>query len=348
MRISVSAGAVALLATVTATSSSALANEIVFNVFTGPSHYINGPFKAWAKDVERVTSGRVTVKFLPTNAAPPPKQVDAVVSGQFDAAFVFNAFTAKLAPGPQFGLLPFVLRGNAEQGSVAYWRTYNKFFGAKNELKRIGVHILSVFQFPGGQHYSGTDTPISSIADLKTRKIWALAGTPSRTLKLAGVNHVSGPAARVNEFTQTNVVDGLISITLDAVRAFGAQSFVKSATIMKGALQAASFTMIISDKKWTSISEADRKAITEISGEKIARAVGKSADKADEDTVAEMKKAGIKFVDASAAFEDELEKAGQPLTDAWIKKVKAKGIDGKAVIANYKDEVKKLQASQKK
>ncbi|MGE3247611.1 MAG: TRAP transporter substrate-binding protein DctP, partial [Beijerinckiaceae bacterium] len=248
----------AILAGVFANSGARAATEIVFNAFTGPRHHAMEGFKWWADQVAKVTEGRVTVKILPTSAAPPPKQIDGVVSGQFDAAYIFNGFTDRRAVGPQFGLLPFMLNANAEIGSVAYWRTYQKYFASKKEFDKIGIHLLSMFHFPGNYFHSGDDTPITSIADMKKRKMWALAGTASRVLKNAGVNHVSGPAARVNEFTQTNVVSGLAGISFDGVRSFGALSFVKSSTVLPDSLVAPCFLMFISAKKWNSISEADR------------------------------------------------------------------------------------------
>ena len=320
------------------------ANEVVFNVFPGPRHHANVPFRAWAAEVEKVTSGRVHIKFLPTSAAPPPKQIDGVVSGQFDAAFIFNGFTAKRAVGPQFGMLPFLLNADAEIGSVAYWRTYQKFFASKKEFDKIGIRILSMFHFPGNNIYSGTDTPIRSIADMKSRKMWALAGTPSHLLKNAGVNHVSGPAARVNEFTQTNVVDGLAGISFDGVRGFGALSFVKSATILDDKLMAPTFLMFISEKKWQTFSPEDQKAITAISGEKVARAVGAQSDVAEEVGRKALVDAKVEFIKGSPAFEAELKKAGQPIVTGWIGRAKKLGVDGQEVIRFYKAEVEKLKA----
>ena len=135
----------------------AAATEIVFNVFTGPRHFINDPFKAWAREIQEATKGRVTVKFLPTSAAPPPKQIDGVVSGQFDAAFVFHGFTAKRAVGPQFGILPFVLDGNAEAGSIAYQRAYDKFFGTKNEFGKVGLNLVGADGSAVGVDIGGTN-----------------------------------------------------------------------------------------------------------------------------------------------------------------------------------------------
>lgn len=336
--------AAAVIASVAMVSPATAATEIVLNVFTGPQHFVNDPFKAWAKDVQDVTKGRVTVKFLPTNAAPPPRQMDGVISGQFDAAFIFNGFTAKRALGPQFGILPFVQLGSAENSSVAYWRTYQRFFGPKNEFGKFRIRVLSMFLFPGGNFHSNDATPIHSIEEMKKRKMWALAGTPSRVLKVAGVNHVSGPAARINEFTQTNVVDGLASLSFDAVRAFGAMSFVKTSTYTEGKLQTATFLFFISEKKWAQISAEDQKAILSVSGEKLARAVGKRADRAEMESRQAMEKSGIKVMKAKPEFAAELKKAGQFLVDDWIKAVKTRGVDGKAVLDAYEAEQKKLAA----
>ncbi|MCC2098434.1 MAG: TRAP transporter substrate-binding protein DctP [Hyphomicrobiales bacterium] len=318
------------------------ATEIVFNVFTGPRHFLNDPIKAWAKDITAKTSGRVTFKFLPTNAAPPPKQIDAVVSGQFDGAFIFHGFTARRAVGPQFGILPFLQNTPAEVSSAAYYNTWKKFFGDKKEFARVGIRILTMFQFTGGNFHSGDETPITSIAEMKKRKMWALAGANSRLLKAAGVNHVSGPAARVNEFTQTNVVDGLATMTNDAVRAFGAMSFVKRTTITKSKMSAASFALFVSEKKWKQISAEDQKIILALSGEKLAAAVGKRSDRADDEAAVAMKKAGIKFINDDGKFEAELRKVGAPLIANWISAAKKKGVDGQAVIDMYVAEQKRL------
>ena len=163
------------------------------NIFPGPKHFVNKDIKPWGKEVGEVTKGEIAVKFLPTSAAPPPKQVDGVAAGTFDCAFVFNAFTAKRAVGPLFGILPFLNAGNGEQGSVAYQRTWSKHFAAKNEFADDGIVVLSMFQFPGVHFFTARDTPINSIADLKNQKVWAL--------KTAGLSFVSAPFDEEVEIT---------------------------------------------------------------------------------------------------------------------------------------------------
>ena len=312
------------------------------NIFPGPKHFVNKDIKPWGKEVGEVTKGEIAVKFLPTSAAPPPKQVDGVAAGTFDCAFVFNAFTAKRAVGPLFGILPFLNAGNGEQGSVAYQRTWSKHFAAKNEFADDGIVVLSMFQFPGVHFFTARDTPINSIADLKNQKVWALAGTSSKTMKAAGVSHVSGPAARMAEFTQTKVVQGLAGITRAGIIQFAGITFPKSGTITSKSIMAPSFAWFVSKKKWEGVSPASQKAIMAISGEKLARAIGKTADEFEVIAAKRLKKAGVIEVKADAAFEADLVAAAKPQVDAWIKRAKTIGVDGAAVIADYKKLVSDL------
>ena len=305
------------------------------NVFTGPKHFINKALKPWGKQVREVTKGEVRVNFLPTSAAPPPKQADGIVAGTYDCAFIFHAFTAKRAVGPQFGILPFLHKGNAEQGSIAYWRTWNKNFGPKKEFADDGIKILSMFQFPGVHFWTAKDKPINSIADLKSQKTWALAGTSSRTMKAVGVNHVSGPAARVAEFTQTKVVQGIAGLTRAGVVNFAGVRFPKSGTFTTKTMMAPSFAWMVSKKRWNALSGDLRAAIMSVSGEKLARAVGVEGDKFEVVAAKKLAKAGVIEVKASKRFEANLAKAAQPQIGAWIKRAATIGVAGDEVLAEF-------------
>ena len=305
------------------------------NVFTGPKHFINKALKPWGKQVREVTEGEVKVNFLPTSAAPPPKQIDGIVAGTYDCAFIFHAFTAKRAIGPQFGILPFISRANAERGSIAFWRTWNKHFGPKKEFEDDGIKVLSMYHFPGVHFWTSKDKPINSIDDLKSQKMWALAGTSSRTMKVAGVAHVSGPAARLAEFTQTKVVQGLTGITRGGIVNFAGIQFAKSGTFTSKTMMAPSFAWMVSKKRWDALSPALRKAIMSVSGEKLARAVGVEADKFETVAAKRLAKAGVVEVKASTEFEAALQKAAQPQIGAWLKRAATIGVDGAQVLADF-------------
>ena len=204
------------------------------NIFPGPKHFVNIDTKAWGKDVARVTNNGVKVNFLPSNAAPPPKQLNGIVAGTFDCALIFHGFTAKQAIGPQYAVLPFLNAGSAEIGSVAFWRTWKKHFAEKKEFESKGIKILTQYHFVGIHFFTAKEKPINSLADMKTQKMWALAGTTSRTLKAAGVSHVSGPAARMAEFTQTKVVQGIAGATHTGMVVFAGIKFCEMGDLYQG------------------------------------------------------------------------------------------------------------------
>ncbi|NQV55521.1 MAG: TRAP transporter substrate-binding protein DctP [Rhodospirillales bacterium] len=332
------------IATALVSSNAFAQTKILVSIFVPPQHFIHKPYKAWGAEVGKVTNGRVLVSFLPASAAPPPRQISGALAGQFDSAFMFNGFNAKRAAWPAMFMLPYLLEGNAEQGSVAMWRTYQKFFAKLGQFKKAGITSLSYFQFPGGHFFSGNDTPIRSLADLKSRKMWALAGTPTKVLKLAGVDHVAGPAARLSGFVQTNVVQGVAGISQDAIITFGGLAFTNSATVNPNArLVVPNFILFLTNKKWEGIGAADKAAIRDISGEKLSRAVGLAADQAEERRRQQLIKKGVKMYVTSDAFKQELLSAGQPLFAAWKKKATSLGIDPQAPIDYYKAQVKALQ-----
>lgn len=322
---------------IVATSSGAHAKEnLTCNIFPGPKHFVNIDLKAWGKEVPKVTNGEVSVRMLPTSAAPPPKQIDGIVGGTFDCALIFHGFTAKRAVGGQYAILPFLNSGSAEQGGVAFWRTWTKHFGEKKEFEKKGIKVLSQFHFPGVHFFTSKPKPINSMADMKGMKMWALAGTSSRTLKAAGVSHVSGPAVRMAEFTQTKVVQGLAGTTRAGIVNFAGVQFPKWGTFTESSVMAPSFAWMVSKRKWDSISGEARKAIMGISGEKLSRAIGKTSDHHEVLSAEKLAKAGVKEVKASPAFEAELKKAASPQIGAWIKRAATIGVDGAAVISEYK------------
>ena len=73
-----------------------------------------------------------------------------------------------------------------------------------------------------------------------------------------------------------------------------------------------------------------------VSGEALARRVGKAYDDAGNATLAKMKAGGVKVVDADPAFYAALQKAAEASYKQYEGTAAKAGLDGKAVIADYK------------
>ena len=212
----------------------------------------------WAKWVEKATEGRVKIIIPPKSLAPPPQQWASVEKGIADTAFQFNGFIANRVWGPTVAMQPFIATHDSQAMSQALWETYEKYF--PHEYK--GVHLLSLWVITPAELWSQTDKPVNSMADLKSRKIWALPGTNAAIMKAVGAGVVSGPAVQMNEIVSRGVVDAYVGVSPASVRDFRLIPYTKSMTQFSRGIYSTSFSFLMSEKKWDALSKKDQDAIT--------------------------------------------------------------------------------------
>jgi TRAP-type C4-dicarboxylate transport system substrate-binding protein len=337
---------VAGLASAAAPTQAQSAENILFNCFFPPQHYVcREMVPELGKRIEKATGGRVAITIPAKSVAPPPDQYDAVVNGVADGALQFNQFISNKVAGIQVGQLPFVGLEGSEQASVALWRTYQKFFGDKGEYK--GVVLLSVWVSNGAEFFSTIDKPIETVEDIKNRKMWALPGTVANLVKETGSPVVAGPAVQMLEIISKGVVDGYAGVPVSSAQEFKLVSYTKSVTVFKAKIFQPTFSFFVSEKKWAQIAAADQAAMREALGEDFARWAGKLQDAKHEANKEKVYAAGVKRIDGADTEVAKLKALGQPAIDAWIKRVGEMGVDGKAALAHYQQVLQKASASAK-
>lgn len=344
MRLLSLAIAVAVMALAAAAPPAQAAERLVLNCFWPPQHAVcRKIMPTWGKWVEEATEGRVKVVIPPKSLASPPEQWQSVQNGIADAAAQFNGFIANRVWGPTVAMQPFIATQDAPAMSQALWETSQKFFA--KEYK--GIHLLSLWVITPGTLWSQTDTPVNSIEDLKSRKIWALPGTNANIMKSVGAGVVSGPAVQMNEIVSRGVVDAYVGVSPTSVRDFRIIPYTKSMTEFERGIYSTSFSFLMSEKKWNALSKKDQDAIMSVSGAKFGRMAAAYWVEADKTAEVELKKAGVKTVKADPKFEAALIKIGDKLTENWIATANKRGIDGQATYDFYVKRVKELSAKAK-
>ncbi len=328
----------ALAITLSATAAQANTRLLV-NCFWPPSHHVcSERLPAWLAEVERVTEGRVKGNIVPRSVAPPPEQLSSVEKGLADVAVQFNGLIQNRVKGPLVAMQPFVGVNDAEAMSIALWETNRELFPDEFDT----VHLLSQFVISPGQLYSQTDTPINSVEELASRKIWALPGPLADITKNFGAGVVSTPAVRSNEIISRGVVDGHLGLDAQALRAFQLMPYTKSNTQFATPFYTTSFSMFISKDKWAEISPEDQAAIMEVSGAKLAAEFGASWDAQNAAAEAGYADAGITIVQADPAFEQALIDASRFVTEKWLEDATAAGIDAAGALEFYKSRLAAL------
>jgi len=151
------------------------------------------------------------------------------------------------------------------------------------------------------------------------------------------------PAPESYELLKSGVADGVffplesvVSLTLDTV--------LEQATLFRGGMYSSAFGFFMNEDKWRKLPKQDQAAIEKISGEHIARLAGKSWDDADQRGLDVLKKSGVKIVNANPELVAEVQKRSAPIIDEWIKAATAKGVDGARILAEFREELKKVAA----
>ena len=295
----------------------------------------------YAAEIEKVTQGRVKIQILPKAPMSAPGTFDGVREGAVDLSYVVASYT----PGRHVVTkLPELPGGghNAETNSVAYSRIYWKHLNSAGEYK--GVKLLGVFTHGPGYLYV-VNKPVSQLSDLQGMKLRVAGGIPEEMGKALGAAPFLKPASESYELLSGGVADGTL-LPAESIVSFKLDKLIKHVTTFPGGLYSVSFAMFMNEDKWNKLSKADQDAITAISGEKLARMAGQAWDKADRVGLDAMKANNINVINPSPAFTREIQERAIKVEKDWIEQVKTKGIDGAKMLAEFREEIKRVVAGQ--
>jgi TRAP-type C4-dicarboxylate transport system substrate-binding protein len=315
--------------------------ELSMSAWVPPSHMlVKDGMVPWMKEVERVTEGRVKIKLLPKPVTNAINHFDAVRDGLADVAFVSHAYTPARFQMVRVGVLPFS-GDNAEVNSVALWRIYSKHFLKQDEHK--GVKLLTIYTHGPGIFWNARK-PIKTVEDFAGLKIRVGGGIAADVANALGVNTISKPAPESYELLSSGVVDGVM-FPGESIVSFKLDKLVKYATQFPGGLYSDSHSVIMNLDRWNKISKADQEAIDKVSNEAFARNVGKAWDNNAGSGFDAFKAAGGAVIPADAALVKAVAEKTAHFEQEWVKMVDGKGLDGKAILSEYRAEVKKLTAA---
>jgi TRAP-type transport system periplasmic protein len=305
-----------------------------------PSHSLTKDVLAvWAQNVEKASNGRVKLQMLPKHPSAPPGTFDAVKDGLVDVSYVTASYTPARHILP---LLPELPGGGttAEINSVAFSRIHWKHLHAIGEYK--GVKLLGVFTHGPGQMFN-TKRPINKVEDLAGMKIRSGGGISEQMARALGASAFVKPAPESYELLSSGVADGTF-FPLESINSFKLSSVVKYATLFPGGFYGSAFGFFMNEDRWNKLAKEEQDAIMSVSGEALARLAGKSWDAADRAAYEEMKKAGIQITEASPELIAGVKERAKVIEDEWVKNASAKGIDGAKVLAEFREELKRVAA----
>lgn len=290
-----------------------------------PKHTMNANvLPTWGKWIEESTQGRVNIKIKYPGS--PKGVLDNVEDGAYEAGWTYHGFF----PG-RFDLTKVVelpnLNAGADKASPAYWKIYNKYFSKSNE--NDGLVLAGLFVHAPGQIH--LTKPISSLKELKGKKIRIGGGIQSKIAKKLGIEGVSLPGNKVYQSLSQGVTEGVF-MPMGEKRTLRLKEVAPFTLKFPNGMYLGSFGIYLNPAFLNSLMKKDKQAILDVSGEKLSALAGKYWQ---EDTIIgenDARKFGNTILDANEDIISEFNSLVSEFEKEWITKVSKKGFDGKSAL----------------
>lgn len=310
-------------------------HTLVFSSWVPPTHNINAQMlPQMIEMIEEATDGRVTGEIR-MGIAPPPAQMDLVLDGAVDIAYVFHGYQPGRFVSYKLVELPGV-DTTAEAASVAYWNLFENHLAELNEHR--GVKVIGLHTHGAGQLH--TNTPVSSLADMEGLKLRMPGGVASDVGTALGTTGIQVPAPKVYETLASNTADGVM-MTIDSRQGFRLTEVAPNYFEIPGGFFRGSFAYIMNEDVFADLPEDLQNALEEkVFGEPISRMSGAVWDEGDAFSIQLTKDTeGNTMTQASDADIAAFAAIAADVKASVIEEVSANGIDAAAALASFRSEL---------
>lgn len=305
--------------------------KLKFANFFPPVHKNSIVAEQWCKEVEKRTNGRVKVSYFPGATLVSVDQAyEAAVAGIVDIALFVPQYTAGRFPLTEVIQLPMGVK-NALQGTKMINAWYQKFKPKEYD----DVKIIWLVTAPPGLFL--TKKPLGSINDLRGLKIRA-PGDTGKIVSAMGAVPVSVPPTDLYDGLQRGVIDG-VNMTPECLKGWKLADLIRGMQENPGIGHVDANGVVMNKQKWNSLPPDIQQIIDRINEEWIEKA-GRTWDDIDKEGREYGISKGLKvFKIPPEEARISVEKM-KPLLDAYVKRMKEKGLPGEESLKFCQDYLK--------
>ncbi|XKH59979.1 TRAP transporter substrate-binding protein [Halomonas sediminis] len=323
-RLSLMIGA---LAAATLSTSALAQTTITVSTWAGPNHGINSMvWPTWKGWIEEATDGRVTVEVI-HDLGPPASQMEMVADGIADATWVFHGYNAGRFLATQLPEFPTFEEFSSENASAAYWNTHQEYLAEANEHRGVDVVAAGVH----GPGWIFSSELYETLEDLEGERIRVGGGVMGDLSNALGLTGVALPPTGVYEAGSQGVIDGAMLVP-EGLRSFRVAEVFPHTLMVDGGFYRGSFTIVVNPMIWDQMSEEDREAVQDVSGERLSRLFGYMMDVSDKRGVEFAEEMGHTFTSLGEEDLDTLRGISNDLIETWSENVSERGVDADAAL----------------
>jgi len=336
---SILAGAAAFAAAALVATTS-FAQEVTLKLHQMLPPQATIPAKAltpWAEKVMADSGGRIKVELYPAMqlGGKPPELYDQAKDGVVDLIWTVIGYTPGRFPSTEAFELPFVMT-NGEATSKAFQE-----YCEKHCTKEFaGVKVIAWHTHGPGLLHSRN--PVAKLEDMNGLKIRGGTRVVNQMLEKLGAAPVGMPVTAVPESLSKGVIDAT-TIPWEVTPALKVAELVKNHTGFSGkhGLYTATFVFAMNQSAYDRLPDDLKKVIDANSGIETAAMMGRVMDGGDKVGLEIAQKLGNNIVTLDEAESKRWLDTAAPLIEQWEAEMTAKGLDGKALVAEARALIEK-------
>ena len=308
--------------------------ELIGASWAAPFHTQNENVFPWMNDQLNSCSGGTLGLKVEYGLAPPPALYDSIRDGVADMTWIVYGYTPGKFVTTFIAELPLI-PGNAQEKSVAFQKTYEKYLEAAGEAK--GVQILA--NFTHGPGMANTKAKITSYKELEGVKMRVGGGVANKIGTALGIAGVNAPAPKVYEIMSGGVADGVL-FPFETMHAFKIAELAKYSLHNPEGMYTTAFAVIMNDDTYNDLSASHKKCVDDLRGVSLSRKIGNYWDKADDVGRASAADYNHELTVASTEERQYFRDKMGPVINEVLNSINSVGVDANAALAYFKEQVK--------
>ena len=287
----------------------------------------------WKTEVEKRTSGKVSIKTYPGGTLLGAKEMmDGVIAGQADIGNLCMAYQPGRFIVTNATSLPLNIP-DARSGSLVLWELYQKY-----QPKAFSqVKVLTMFTTAPANIMS--KKAVRSLGDIQGLDLRASGGA-AQILKAWGANQVGMPMSATPEALQKGVVQGLFS-SLEVMKDLKFAESCRYVTMTDTVIYP--FAVVMNMDRWNALPAEVQKVMEDL-GTEQAEWTGNYMDQHVKSSMAwSVKEHKVEIIELDAGAKAAWDKKLQFITEKWVTDATTKGFPAEEIVGDIQKLAQKYQ-----
>jgi TRAP-type C4-dicarboxylate transport system substrate-binding protein len=282
------------------------------------------------QQVAEATHGQVEIQHFPAEQLGKSRDLLMMTqAGVTDIGFIVPSYQSDRMPLATVSELPGIFQTSCQGDAALRALAADGAILDEREFKPNGVKPLIIFLMPAYQLILSSSRPLGALKDAAGLKIRTPGGAMDLTVMRLGAVPIRMGPAEIYESLARGTLDGAL-LAYQSVMAYHLAPLMKSGTLSQD-FGTVTVTFSIRLKTWNALPADVRETMARI-GQSLSLQACEKFDKAEADSIAKVREAGVHLITPQAGDHADLEAAFAQVRADWAKRLDARGKAGTEIV----------------